>query len=121
MKKFFMVKPFLANVHSASSILICLLNFLKKIFLLLHEYPKYAEFHAYFKSVELKEMHPEKVIAINFCKLIVQKRTNSNFCTLFCYNLFWQQFFAFSKQFQNQHKILLRFGTHIKILRRKSF
>jgi hypothetical protein len=38
-----------------------------------YEYPKYAEFHADFKSVEIieKKCTQKKLFAKNFCKLVV--------------------------------------------------
>jgi hypothetical protein len=68
-----------------------------------YEYSKYAEFHADFESVEIieksayrkviclkiieKKCIQKKLFAKNICKLLVKKRTNSNFPHLFAYNI----------------------------------
>ena len=62
----------------------------QKIFtsFLVYEYPKHAEFHADFKSVEkIDKRAPRKsYFSENVWKLVVQKSTNSNFHTfLHCY------------------------------------
>jgi hypothetical protein len=53
---------------------------------LTYEYPKKPEFYADFKSVEIigKKWAKKKLLVKTFYKVVVQKRTNSNFAHFFC-------------------------------------
>jgi hypothetical protein len=120
-KVFQLVKPFLANLHY--TVLVpndtqictqCTPKIFKSFFE--YEYPKYAEFHADFKSVEMieKECTQKKLFAKSFCKLVVPKMKIPNFAPFFACNFFVSEFLHFSQQFRNQRKILHCFDTRIQ-------
>ncbi len=88
-KVFQLVKPLLANLQYTSSYSYSYMySVTPKYFnsFFGYEYPKYAEFHADFKSVEIieKKCNQKKLFAKNFCKLVVQKRKIPNFAPFFC-------------------------------------
>ncbi len=126
-KVFQLVKPFLANLHSTSSNIYSYMYSMTPIFFcsfVAYEYPKFAEFYADFKSVEIigKKSTQKKLFAKHFCKLVVQKRRTSDFSHFFLAVTFLiANFSHFSQQFRNQHKFLGCFDNHIQILQRKSF
>ncbi len=102
--------------------------FVKKVFplvkpFLAYEYPKNAEFHPDFKSVEIIEKSaPRKV----FCQKLLQVRSieeeTLQLCTLLLPITFLLVNFShFSQQFRNQRKILHYFDTQLQILGRKRF
>jgi hypothetical protein len=92
----------------------------KKIFnsFFRNEYPKYAEFHADFKSLEIMEkVHPEKVICYKPLRVKSIEEEKFQFCTLFLPASFLLANFSnFSQQFLNQRIILRCIHIHIQIL-----
>ncbi len=90
---------------------------------LAYEYPKFAEFYADFKSVEIiGKKSTQKVICQTLLQVSSIKEENLWFFTLFLAVTFLLANFShFSQLFRNQRKILRCFDTHLQILWRKSF
>jgi hypothetical protein len=70
----------------------------------------------------LKKVYLEKVICQKLLQVSSREEYKLQFCTLLLAVTFlFAIFLHFSQLFRNQRKILSFLGTHIQVLRRKSF
>jgi hypothetical protein len=90
----------------------------------LHEYQKYAEFYAAFKSVEIVgKKRTLKVICQELLQVSSIEEDKLQLAHYVCLTItFLLAYFShFSQQFQNQRKILRCFDTHIQICMKQRF